>query len=70
MTRIAERTHKLGGETSVRYRGKTLLFTAEPHAIIMHEKNRRTKFAVPWLHVYELGMKLAAQEQRMVRKKL
>jgi len=43
------------------------MFTAESHDVIMREKGRRSAFAVPWLAVYELGMKLAAQEQRRLK---
>lgn len=67
MTRISERKSRMRAETSAHYRGTPLVLAIEPHECIIREKGRRTAFAVPWLAVYELGMKLAALEARRVK---
>jgi hypothetical protein len=67
MTRLAERKTRLQFETSARYRGVALVALPTPHDLILREKGRRTAFAVPWLAVYELAMKLAANEARRLK---
>lgn len=64
MTRIAERKTALRAETSARYRGRPLMIFCEPHEVVIREKKRSQAYAVPWLAVYELGMKMAALEKR------
>jgi hypothetical protein len=69
MTRVAERKTALRAETSARYRTKPLMISVEPHEVLIREKNRRQAYAVPWLAVYELGMKLAAREAQKEKKR-
>lgn len=64
MTRMAERKSRLRAETSARYRGVPLVFSADAFEVHLREKGRRTAFSVPWAAVYELGMKLVAVERR------
>jgi len=64
MIRIADRKTALRAETSARYRAKPLMISVEPYEVLIREKNRRQAYAVPWLAVYELGMKLAAIEKK------
>ena len=67
MTRIAERQTKMSGETAARYRGRPLMVTITAHEVHIREYKRVRGFAVPWLAVYELGMKLAAIEARQLK---
>lgn len=67
MTRVAERRTTMRAETSARYRNRPLCITVEPHECLIREKQRRSAFAVPWVAVYELAMKLAAQEARKLK---
>jgi hypothetical protein len=62
LTRIAERKTKMHGETSAEYRGRTLLVEINPHHVVMREKGRRRSVGIPWLFVYELGLKLEARQ--------
>jgi hypothetical protein len=64
MTRIAERTTKMRAETSARYRGKPLMVSVEPYELVIREKGRRQCYAVPYIAVFELGARLAAEERR------
>lgn len=64
MTKLAERKTRMQAETSARYRNRPLVVLLNGHELFIREKGRRTAFAVPFLAVYELGMKLAALERR------
>jgi hypothetical protein len=70
MTRVADRKTVMEAETSARYRGKPLMVTVGPHDVMIREykRPRRLAVAVPWLAVYELGMKLAARERAQAKR--
>lgn len=71
MTRVADRKTILQAETSACYRGRALVVTVEAHAVVMREKirgHRAPSYTVPWLLVYEMGMKLAAEETRRAKR--
>jgi hypothetical protein len=67
MTRVADRKTVMRAETSARYRGAPLMVTVEAHEVMIREKGRRRGIAVPWLVVYEVGMRLAAEERRRAK---
>jgi hypothetical protein len=67
MTRIAERQTRMRGETNARYRGIPIMIDIDPHECIMRLKGKRTTFSAPWPVVYELGMKIAANEARRLK---
>lgn len=61
MTRVDDRK-VTRVETEARYRDRALIVTLESHEVVIREKGRRYCYAVPWVAVYELAMKLAARE--------
>lgn len=65
--RLADRKTTMRAETSAHYRGRPLIVTFEAHEAVIREKGRRQRFTVPWLAVYELGMRLAAEERRRAK---
>lgn len=67
MTRVADRKTVMRAETSARYRGRPLMITVGAHEVHIREYKRVQGYSVPWVAVYELGMKLAAQEARRAR---
>lgn len=67
MLRISARKTRIQAETDARYRGRPLVVVLNGHECFVREKGRRTAYAVPFLAIYELGMKLAANEQRRLK---
>lgn len=67
VTRIADRKTISKGETSALYRGRPLVVVLQPHDILIREKGRRQAYAVPYLAIFETGMKLAAMESRKLK---
>lgn len=67
MTRIQDRKTRLQAETNARYHGRPLVIILNGSELFIREKGRRTALAVPYLAIWELGCKMAAQEKRRLK---
>jgi hypothetical protein len=68
VTRIQDRKTIVRAETSATYRHRALMVELTPHGVLIREKKRRAGYDVPWVAIYELGMRLDALEKRKTKK--
>ncbi len=67
MTRLAD-SRKVVRETSAFYRRRALVIEAGPHELVLREKGRRQRVAVPYTVILETGYKLLALERAKEKK--